>query len=108
MLNSAVQDLGMTNGDEVSDSAEASLPLTEQDLRDLAFIGASPSHLKGLKHAHQHLTKDQIAHAVFEAGVAKVKEDALEAGYAALAQDKEYARYGEARRRSARRLRQPA
>lgn len=85
-----------------------SLPLTERDERDLALLRASAprrealSRLTGEPVTRPDLSEATLLHAVFEAGLAAVREATEEAGYAELAaqQGAEQAeRRAEARRR---------
>ena len=68
-----------------------SLPLTEQDERDLARLRESALHrealarLSGAPEVTQEVSESALLHAVFEAGLAAVREASEEAGYAQLA-----------------------
>lgn len=80
-----------------------SLPLTEQDERDLALIRESPAHRHALAQVSgapddAELSEAAVLHSVFEAGLGVIHEAALEAGYAELAQAWEGSR-DQARRR---------
>lgn len=84
------------------------LPLTAQDEADLAVLRTSPAFRQvladlspsGLSPVEQ-VSEAVLLHAVFEAGLAVVREAALDLGYAQVAAD--YAENSEARRRMSRR-----
>lgn len=86
-----------------------SLPLTEQDDRDLAQIREAPSYrralaqLSGTELPESGTSEAALLHAVFEAGVKAVQRAAEEAGYAAVAEQQ--AADAAERRASARRRR---
>ena len=68
-----------------------SLPLTEADEHDLAELKDSPSLLQALSQMLdldinlQSATEAAVLHAIFRAGLAHIRDAALEAGYAQLA-----------------------
>ncbi len=68
-----------------------SLPLTERDEQDLALLRVSApqrealGRLTGEPVAHGDVSEAVLIHAVFEAGLAAVREATEEAGYAELA-----------------------
>src|SRR5690348_12282129 len=68
-----------------------SLPLTEQDERDLKRLRESELHrealarLSGTPEVTTAVSESALLHAVFEAGLAAVREASEEAGYAQLA-----------------------
>lgn len=68
-----------------------SLPLTEQDERELERLGTSPLHreslarLSGVPLTETEVSESALLHAVFEAGLAAVRIASEEAGYAQLA-----------------------
>lgn len=83
------------------------LPLTEQDIADLARLRSSAVLRQALQDASpdaidaEHATESSIVHAVFAAGLAAIAEAAEELGYERLAQDYDTAaRKGSARRRA--------
>lgn len=85
-----------------------SLPLTARDEAELSVLRSSPAHRRALASlapngpsADHDVTEGALLHAIFEAGLAAVRESAIEQGYAALAE--EYARNTTERRRLARR-----
>lgn len=79
----------------------ASIPLTAQDLEDLASISNSPAAPDALN-MDPHASEAAILHTVFELGVKRAQELLDEVGYAQLAADPEreaYQRAARARRR---------
>ena len=68
-----------------------SLPLTDSDERDLAQLKGSPSLLKALSDIVdldinlESATEAAVLHAIFRAGIARINDAALDAGYAQLA-----------------------
>ncbi len=68
-----------------------SLPLTEDDERDLASLRTSPlqravlERLSGEPVAAAEMSESALLHAVFEAGLGAVRAASEEAGYAQLA-----------------------
>lgn len=86
----------------------SSLPLTERDEHDLALLRSSApqraalGRLSGEPLAPADLSEAALLHAVFEAGLAAVREASEDAAYAELAAqqaDEDTARRTEARRR---------
>jgi len=76
-----------------------SLPLTAKDQADLDLIRSTPERLGSLPGNIDASSSDAaLVHAVFEAGLAQIREAAEIAGYAALANDPEYQSYHAARR----------
>lgn len=70
------------------------LPLTASDERDLDLIRNSPTYRRAFEDVSGNstlanagdLTESALLHAVLEVGLAAIRESALEAGYAELAQ----------------------
>jgi hypothetical protein len=88
----------------------SSLPLTEQDERDLAYLRSSPEFRRALEElSGETVTGDSVSeaalvHALFGAGLAAVKMAAETRGYAAMAADQAATT---SERRSAARRRRP-
>jgi hypothetical protein len=69
-----------------------SLPLTEQDERDLAMLREASEYREALtrisgEEFDERTSEGVLLHAVFEAGLQCVRESAERSGYAALAAD---------------------
>ncbi len=83
-----------------------SLPLSASDLADLKTIRNSPERLRALPSVVDNSSSDAaLVHAVFEAGLVRVREVIEMAGYAELVDDQEYQQYHAARRAAAGRRR---
>jgi hypothetical protein len=85
-----------------------SLPLTEQDDRDLLLIRESPTYKRALEKlsgealGEARTSEAALLHAVFEAGVTAIRQTAEAEGYAMIAAEQatqEVERRAEARRR---------
>ncbi|CAN5313256.1 hypothetical protein BH09ACT6_BH09ACT6_25980 [soil metagenome] len=74
------------------------MPLTAQDLADLELIRNSPERLGALSENVDVNSEAALVHAVFEAGLERIREAAELAGYDAYAQDAEFQQYRAARR----------
>ena len=72
-------------------SRRASLPLTERDVADIAKLRGSRVELAALESLVNvdlsNSSEAQVLHAVLEAGLRAVREQADEQGYAALAEE---------------------
>lgn len=83
-----------------------SLPLSAQDITDLELIRGSAQHLSALPgRVSEQASEAELVHAVFEAGLARVREAIELAGYRELANDKEYTNHRAQRRAAAGRRR---
>lgn len=84
---------------ELPSPRRLSVTMTGRDLADLEFIRRSPERLRSLPvEVSQDSSEAALVHAIFEAGIQCLKEQAQESAYALLAQDSEYVQYREARR----------
>lgn len=80
-------------------SRRLSVTMSGRDLADLDLIRRSPERLRSLPaEVSETSSEAALVHAVFEAGLQCLKEEAQESAYALLAQDTEYVSYREARR----------
>jgi hypothetical protein len=88
-----------------------SLPLTERDERDLALLVSSEAHrhalakMSAIEAATSELTEAALLHAVFEIGLAAIRDEVEETGYAQLAAQRavdaeEHLKRTESRRRA--------
>lgn len=86
-----------------------SLPLTERDERALAVLSTSRAHrdalarMSDIEDATAEISESALLHAVFEIGMAAIRDAVEEAGYAAVAAaqaDDAAGRRQEARRRA--------
>ena len=75
-----------------------SVPLTPSDLDDLELIRVSPERLSALSSDVDVTSEAALVHAVFKAGLERIREAAELAGYDAYAQDPEYIEYRAVRR----------
>ncbi|MFF1878627.1 hypothetical protein [Leifsonia sp. NPDC058230] len=75
-----------------------SVPLTARDLADLDLIRNSPERLDALPGDVDASSEASLVHAVFIAGLERLREAAEAAGYAAYAADPEFQEYRAARR----------
>ncbi|GAA1212984.1 hypothetical protein [Rhodoglobus aureus] len=83
-----------------------SLPLSAQDIRALELIRGSAQHLSALPgRVSEQASEAELVHAVFEAGLARVREAIELAAYRELANDEEYTNYRTQRRAAASRRR---
>lgn len=83
-----------------------SLPLSAQDIKDLELIRGSAQHLSALPgRVSEQASEAELVHAVFEAGLARVREAIELAGYRELANDEEYTNHRTQRRSAAGRRR---
>jgi hypothetical protein len=83
-----------------------SLPLSAQDIRDLELIRGSAQHLSALPGGvSEQASEAELVHAVFAAGLARVREAIELAGYRELANDEEYTNHRAQRRAAAGRRR---
>ena len=88
------------------------LPLSADDDRDLEFLKQSPQYREALSRLavsapdpDATLSEGVLLHAIFEVGMAAVRELAMDLGYQELASDAEYLEAAKQRRKSARRPR---
>lgn len=75
-----------------------SVPLTPHDLADLELLRTSPERLSALSPDVDVTSEAALVHAVFKAGLERIREAAELAGYDAYAQDPEYIEYRAVRR----------
>lgn len=75
-----------------------SVPLTPSDLADLELIRISPDRLSALASDVDVTSEAALVHAVFKAGLERIREAAELAGYEAYANDPEYIDYRAGRR----------
>lgn len=78
-----------------------SVPLTERDEEELRAVRRSPARLSALVDVDARASDAQLVHAVFEAGLERLREAEEAAEYVALAADDDWAD-AERRRRGAR------
>lgn len=79
-----------------------SLPLSVQDIKNLELIRGSAQHLSALPgQVSEQASEAELVHAVFEAGLARVREAIELAGYRELANDEEYTNHRTQRRAAA-------
>lgn len=67
------------------------MPLTEHDEEELRAVRRSPARLSALVDVDARASDAQLVHAVFEAGLARLREAEEAAEYTALAADGEWA-----------------
>lgn len=83
-----------------------SLPLSARDIEYLELIRGSEQHLSALPgRVSDQASEAELVHAVFEAGLARVREAIELAGYRQLADDEEYTNHRTQRRAAAGRRR---
>ena len=96
----------MTNEILLPAPKRLSLPLSAQDIKHLEIIRGSAQHLSALPgQLSEHASQAELVHAVFDAGLARVREAIEIAGYRELANDEESTNYRTQRRAAAGRRR---
>lgn len=96
----------MTIAKQLHAPKRLSLPLTAEDIGVLEIIRASEQHLSALPgRVTADASESELVHAIFEAGLARVRESVDLVGYRELADDVEYTSYHAHRRAAAGRRR---
>ena len=86
-----------------------SLPLTERDERELRLLATSTAHrdalvrMSALEEAATEITEAALLHAVFEIGLARIRDEVEETGYEQLAAQQAAAGERDAQRTASRR-----
>jgi hypothetical protein len=96
----------MTDEILLSEPKRLSLPLSKNDIRQLEMIRRSSQHLSALPgKVSEDSSQAELVHAVFEAGLVRLREAIELSGYRELANDEESTNYRTSRRAAAGRRR---
>lgn len=96
----------MTDETLLSQPKRLSLPLSAHDINQLEMIRGSLQHLSALPgKVNEQSSQAELVHAVFEAGLVRLREAIELSGYRELANDEESANYRTSRRAAAGRRR---
>jgi hypothetical protein len=92
----------MTSETSLPAPKRLSLPLSAQDIKALNLIRGSAQHLSALPgKVSENASEAELVHAIFEAGLARVREAIELAGYLELSNDEEYTNHRTQRRAAA-------